>query len=250
MPGKKGQSWSTLHHYLTFTDAAQWREVEMMEALLGKRVKTYKDTDLVGKICTAKLRSEPYEGEQTAKIARLLQLDEEEDDDDDTEPDEDEDNEPDEDDDEGDEEETEDYNEWSLVQLRAEIEARELTKGTKKSMVKQLEDDDETADEDEDEDEDADAPDYESMSIRELRAAAKEAGIATRGLDKDAIIEALEEEPEADDDEEPEDYSEWSLADLRAEAKERGIKTGGLDKDALAEALEEDDGDPFDGDDE
>jgi hypothetical protein len=220
-PPKKGQEWSTLHHYLTFTDAAQWREVEMMEALLGKRVKSYKDTDLVGKLCLAKLRPEDYEGETQAKIARLLALDEDEDDDDDL--DEDDDSEPDDDaddeddadaddddsDDEDDDDEADDdYNEWSLPQLRAELEDRGLeSKGRKNTLVARLEEHDASDDEGEEEDDD-----------------------------------------EGDDEEAP-DYSEWSLRDLRAEAKERGINTRGLDKDGLAEALEEDDGDPF-GDDE
>jgi hypothetical protein len=214
-PPKKGQEWSTLHHYLTFTDAAQWREVEMMEALLGKRVKSYKDTDLVGKICLAKLRPEDYEGETQAKIARLLALDEDEDedddlDDDDSEPDDDDDDTADEDEDEDEDEEElpDDYNEWSLPQLRAELEARELeTTGRKKALLDRLEEHDA-----------ADADD------------------------------ADDDESDDDEAEEPTDYSEWSLRDLRAEAKERKINTRGLDKDGLIEALEEDDGDPFEDD--
>lgn len=267
-PPKKGQQWATLHHYLTNTEAARWRFKELLEALGLPMKATLKESDLVGKVCLAKLRAEDYEGEHQAKIARLMNLDDEEDldedeleDDDEDESDDDEDNEPDEDEDEPDEEET-DYNEWSLVQLRAELEARVLeTTGRKKALVERLEEYD-SADEsdDEEDDEDEETVDYESMSLRELRVAAKEAGIATRGLDKDALIEALEEEPDdepdededEDDesDEEATDYSEWSLKDLRAEAKERKIKTVGLDKDALVEALTEDDGDPFEEDDE
>lgn len=267
-PAKKDQQWSTLHHYLTFTEAAQWREVEMMEALIGKRVKTYKDSDLVGKICLAKLRPEDYEGETQAKIARLMSLEDEIDDEDGYE---DEDEDEDTDDDNGDDDEDEpedDYNDWSLPQLRAELESRDLEKsGRKPALVKRLEENDAGGDEDEDDDEPEDDDDnsddgtidLETMSLRELRALAKENGVATRGLDKDGLIEALEsnedddEDEDDDDDEDAEpdvDYTEWSLKDLRAEAKERGINTRGLDKDALAEAIAEDEGDPFADDDE
>lgn len=263
-PPKKGQQWATLHHYLTNTEAARWRFKELLEALGLPMKATLKESDLVGKVCLAKLRAEDYEGEHQAKIARLMNLDDEEDLDedelDDEDDDADEDDEDSEDEDNESDEEADDYNDWSLQQLRAELESRDLeTTGRKKALVERLEtDDDETGPDADDEEEadDEDAVDYESMGIRELRAAAKEAGIATRGLDKDALIEALEEEPDEEPDEdeaEPEeatDYSDWSLKDLRAEARERKIKTVGLDKDALVEALAEDDGDPFEDDDE
>lgn len=62
-------------------------------------------------------------------------------------------------------------------------------------------------DEDE-EDEDEDESDFAGMTLKELRAAAKEAGIASRGLTKDELIDALEngaDEDEDEDDDEIED---------------------------------------------
>jgi hypothetical protein len=125
----------------------------------------------------------------------------------------------------------------------------------------------EAEDDEDDEGEEEELPAYEDMSLKDLRAHAKERGIETAGAKKTAIIEALEADDEegADDEEEDEeedgdeeedevvDYSEWERDDLKAEAKRRGIKVLKKHSDEdIATLLEEDDqaGDPFDGDDE
>lgn len=107
--------------------------------------------------------------------------------------------------------------------------------------------DDEDEDEDEDdEEEDEEEPDYESMTLKELKAAAKEAGIkVTKGMSKEDIIELLsddEEEDDEDEDDEEADYESMTLKELKAEAKERGLKVKkGMSKEDIIELLEEDD---------
>jgi len=101
-------------------------------------------------------------------------------------------------------------------------------------------DDEEDEDEEEGEDEDEEQ-DYESMTIAELRAAAKEAGYGTgdlKGLKKNDIIDLLnsdeeDEEEEEDEEDEDGDDEEWyteedledlSLAELKAICKDYEIK--------------------------
>lgn len=109
------------------------------------------------------------------------------------------------------------------------------------------EEDDE--DEDEDDNEEDEEVDYEELSLKELKALAKERGIKIpKKADEDDIIELLEEydeEEDGEDDEEEEDeidYEELSLKELKALAKERGIKVKkGMDEEDIIELLEEDD---------
>jgi Rho termination factor, N-terminal domain len=69
------------------------------------------------------------------------------------------------------------------------------------------EDEDEDADEDEDEDDEEE--DLESMSLRDLKAMAREAGIRVgKGMSKEDIIEALESTDEEDEDEDEEEEEE------------------------------------------
>lgn len=109
------------------------------------------------------------------------------------------------------------------------------------------EDEDEEADEEEEETEE-DEEDYESMSLTELRKAAKEAGYPaarTKGLDKDALIALLtdeeeeDEEDEEDEDEEDEyDPETMSDAELKALAKENGVKLKrGMTRDQIIAEL-------------
>ena len=87
------------------------------------------------------------------------------------------------------------------------------------------------------------------MTLKELKALAKERGISVAKKDKkDDIIAKLEEDDEEEDDEDEEDeddtpdYEEMSLKELKALCKERGLKvTKKDDKDSLIEKLEEDD---------
>lgn len=103
-----------------------------------------------------------------------------------------------------------------LIGESCEVEvAHETFEGKKKSRIVEFinedsddeedededdDDDDEDDDEDEEDDEDEDdedEPDYESMSLKELKAEAKERGLKVKkGMDKDDIIEMLEEDDE------------------------------------------------------
>lgn len=113
------------------------------------------------------------------------------------------------------------------------------------------EDDDDAADEAEEAEEegDEDEPDYESMSLTDVKKEAKAAGYTTadlKGLDKDAIIDLLmeegdeeseEDEDEAEGDEEwytEEELDDMSLAELKAICKNNDIKVPrGATQDSL-----------------
>lgn len=68
-------------------------------------------------------------------------------------------------------------------------------------------DDEEDEDEDEDEEEE-DEDDLSSLSVKELRAKARELGIKTSGMNKDALVEAIESAPDEDDEEEEDEEDE------------------------------------------
>ena len=111
-------------------------------------------------------------------------------------------------------------------------------------------DDDEDDDEEEDEDEDGEDVDYSTLTLRELRAAAKEAGYPaaqTKGMDKDALVRLLtgaDDEGEDDDEDEETEYDpeSMSLPDLKALAKENGVRVPrGSTKESLIELLFGDD---------
>ena len=160
--------------------------------------------DLLDLECQVEVAHEKYEGKTKSRIVEYIGEDS-----DDEEDEEDSDDEEDDEEDSGDEED---------------------------------EEDDEEGDDEEDED-------FESMTLKELKALAKERGIKVgKKMDKDAIIEALEdsdedeEDEEDEEDDEGEDYSAMSLKDLKALARENGIKVKkGMGKDEIIEALEEDD---------
>lgn len=109
-------------------------------------------------------------------------------------------------------------------------------------------DEDESEDEDEEEDEeDEEDEDLSELSLKELKALAKERGVkVTKGMTKEDIIELLSEEDEEDEEEDEEDeedeidYSAMSLKDLKAAAREAGIKVKkGMTKEDIIEALED-----------
>lgn len=191
----------------------------------------------------------------------------------DADADEDDDDDDDDEDDDADEEGEDDYSEMSLKELRALAKERgiKVPRGSKEDdIIDLLEEADEEADEDEDdadEDEEGDDDDYSEMSLKELRALAKERGIKVpRGSKEDDIIDLLEEadeegddddEDEDDEDEDDVDYSEMSLKELKAECKSQGIKVPrGADEEELIELLEggddedEDDADEDEDDDD
>lgn len=108
-------------------------------------------------------------------------------------------------------------------------------------------DEDESEDEDEEEEDEEDEEDLSELSLKELKALAKERGVkVTKGMTKEDIIELLSEEDEEDEEEDEEDeedeidYSAMSLKDLKAAAREAGIKVKkGMTKEDIIEALED-----------
>lgn len=171
--------------------------------------------ELIDLECSVEVAHETYEGKKRARIVEFITSDEDDEDDSEDE----------DDDDSEDEEDTDDEDEDD--------------------------EDEEEDDEDEDEDEE-DEVDYDSLSLKELKALAKEKGIKfDKKAKKDDIIALLQEEDEEDDEEDEEeeeedtpDYESMNLKELKALCKERGIKVTKKDnKESLIEKLEEDDED-------
>lgn len=78
--------------------------------------------------------------------------------------------------------------------------------------------------EDEEELEDDEEVDLDSLSVKELRAIAKEQGINIKGMKKADLIEALSEvEEEYGEEEEEEDLEDMTLAELKELADELGV---------------------------
>ena len=173
--------------------------------------------ELIDLECSVEVAHETYEGKKRARIVEFITSDEDTDEDDDSDDDSEDDDSEDEDDEDTDDEDEDD-------------------------------EDEEDDDEDEDEDEE-DEVDYESLSLKELKALAKEKGIKVdKKAKKDDIIALLQEEDDEDDEEDEEDdtpdYESMNLKELKALCKERGIKVTKKDnKESLIEKLEEDDED-------
>ena len=177
--------------------------------------------ELIDLECSVEVAHETYEGKKRARIVEFITSDEDdEDDSDEDDEDEDDDSEDEEDTDEDEDDEDDDEDEE--------------------------EDDEDEDDEDEDEE---DEVDYDSLSLKELKALAKEKGIKfDKKAKKDDIIALLQEEDDEDDEEDEEDdtpdYESMNLKELKALCKERGIKVTKKDnKESLIEKLEEDDED-------
>lgn len=176
--------------------------------------------ELIDLECSVEVAHETYEGKKRARIVEFITSDEEDDDGEDDSDDEEDTDEDEEEDEDTDDEDDED------------------------------EDDDEEEDDEDDEDEDEeDEVDYDSLSLKELKALAKEKGIKVdKKAKKDDIIALLQEEDDEDDEEDEEDdtpdYESMNLKELKALCKERGIKVTKKDnKESLIEKLEEDDED-------
>lgn len=174
--------------------------------------------ELIDLECSVEVAHETYEGKKRARIVEFITSDDSDDDDEDDSDDEEDTDEDEEEDEDTDDEDDED------------------------------EDDDEEEDDEDDEDEDEeDEVDYDSLSLKELKALAKEKGIKVdKKAKKDDIIALLQEEDDEDDEEDEEDdtpdYESMNLKELKALCKERGIKVTKKDnKESLIEKLEEDD---------
>ena len=120
-----------------------------------------------------------------------------------------------------------------------------------------LEEDEDEDEEDEEAEEEEDEPEdvYAGMSVAQLRTAAKDKGLETKGTAsaiKTRLIEfdeaQAEEDEEDEEDEEAEDdgYDALSLKDLRAELDERGLEHAEVKGKAnLIALLRENDEEPF-----
>lgn len=175
------------------------------------------DTEaLVGLQCGVEVSHEIYEGKKKSRITDFINLDEADSDDDE---DEDDDSDDDEEDDEDDESEVDleelDKDELKELAKALKIPAKKIKKAkTEEDLIDLIEeeadeeeiaeqyndlfgDSDEDDEEDEDEEEDEEENDYESMTLKELKAEAKDRGLKVKkGMSKDDIIEMLEEDDE------------------------------------------------------
>ena len=184
--------------------------------------------ELIDLECSVEVAHETYEGKKRARIVEFITSD------DDSEDEEDTDEEDTDDEDEDDEEDTDEDDEDDSEDEDDEDE----------------DDEDEEEDDDEEDEDEEDEVDYESLSLKELKALAKEKGIKVdKKAKKDDIIALLQEEDDEEDEEDDEeddtpDYESMNLKELKALCKERGIKVTKKDnKESLIEKLEEDDED-------
>lgn len=158
--------------------------------------------ELVDLECSVEVAHETYEGKKRARIVEFLSSDSDDEDEDEEEEDsEDDDSEDDDEDEDEEEEDDEDYESMTLKELKALAKERGISvakKDKKDDIIAKLEEDDEEEEEDdEDEEDEDDTPDYEEMSLKELKALCKERGLkVTKKDDKDSLIEKLEEDDE------------------------------------------------------
>jgi hypothetical protein len=192
--------------YINFGDSSRWKFREFTDALGLKPKGSFDPAKLVGKKVNVKITGDQYQGDYRARVNRWLKPGKVE-----------EDGEVEEETIEAEEPaaEGEDYSEWTLDELKDEIEERGLEvpagRKTTAKLITVLEED-----------------------------------------DAEAEPEA-EEEPEAEA--ETDDYDEWPLNDLKDEVSERGLDlpemakgrgAAAANKKALIELLREDDQHPFD----
>jgi len=244
-------TYSWLHSYISFSEAARWKMREFTDAL-GMPEKGTIDTDkLASKKLRIKVGAGTYEGEYQARLQRFLKFKDDEDEEDEEEE---------EDAVEADDGDAEDYSEWEVDDLKAELEERELDVPTgrgaalKKKLIAALEaddagDDDEDEEEEEEEDDDNELPDFETLSLAELKKLASDAGLEVKGPKSKYVAALTEHHSDGDGDAEPEDdYDDWTAEELVAEAKDRELELpkGRKDKAKMIALLREDDAsEPF-----
>lgn len=143
---------ATIRTWVALTKAADFKVRELVEAAGLRPGKTIDPDDLVGKTVQVRIKTGTFNGETRSEVGKLLPIpgeeaaDDDDDDDDDevTEPEEVEAEEADDDDDEEEEEVEDDYDEWSLEDLKAELSERDLkTAGKKTVLIARLRKDDE-----------------------------------------------------------------------------------------------------------
>lgn len=141
--------------------------------------------------------------------------------------------------------------EEALAKLENQFsEGLAAVQGAYQAELEAVGDADENEEDDEDEDgDDEEGSEYDEMTLKELKAAAREAGIkVSKGMKREELIAALteadgdEEEDEEEDDEDAADYEDMSQKELKALCRERGIKvTKSMKKADFIKALEADD---------
>ena len=179
-----------LFTYIGLSGASGWKLKELVKAVGLPEKGNLQPAKLVGKKLRVKVVADQYEGNYTARAGTLLPLKGGEDEDADGE--------------------GEDYEDWTLEELQAEAEEREIEIKGRKTEAKYRE---------------------------ALIAADEEAGDGEEEAEEEA------EEPEYTDD-----YDEWSAEELKDELADRKIDlpSGRLTKAKLVAVLREDDGkDPF-----
>ena len=218
--GKKvKEDYWPVRQYLMVTDERPYakRTIKEFTTAIGLKPKGTIDTDkILGKAVQVKLKSDTdQDGEYQPRIQWIRPLDaaSEEEPEDEAEPEE-----PEVDEDEDDDEDEIDLDAMDRKALKALIKEEELEITVKKSMseddlreliAEAMGDDDEEEDEDEDDEEpeddeeddeeedgDDDAPDYDSMSVNDLKAELKERELATNGSKK-VLIQRLKKDDDS-----------------------------------------------------
>jgi len=250
-----GPDYARLWSYINFGESSKWKFREFTDALDLPPKGAFDPKKLEGKPVNIKVSPDEFQGEYKGRVKTWLKPGE------------------------GDEPEGagegEDYSDWSLDDLVAEIEARELDmpsgRKTEAKLITVLEEDDEAnaGDEPEDDPEEPEAEttdDYDEWSADDLKEEIEKrelGGNISGRKTNQKMIDALRaddagpngDEPDAEPDEPEDDYDEWPENELEDELKDRKIdlpkKPGGRGgpakyKTALIEALREDDAEePF-----
>ncbi len=218
-----------LWDYVSFSEAAQWKLDQFLQAMgiatAKKRKGEFDTAKLIGKVVKVRVVKDPNSEDYRPKVKGVFAPGED-----------------DEDEDGADEEEVDEDDEE--------------------------EEDDEDDTEDEDDEESSVDPDHPMMKLgaeadaggrpgkaaeKKLKTAAAEADLDPDEYDSwtalaEALVEAEDEDEDEDEDSEEEDdgYDELTPVALKKELKERGLKTAGT-KEALIARLRENDGqeDPF-----
>ena len=164
---------SRLWTYLSFSDAAEWKMREFIDALGLKPKGTLDTTKVIGETLRAKVNADTYEGEYRAKIGKLMKDEADTDDDDDED-----DDEPDETDEPDDDESEALYDDMTLDELAKLAKKRDIEiagRKTKEKYIAALEEADTDEGDGDDDDEPAEPEDdYDEWDVGELQEEIKD----------------------------------------------------------------------------
>lgn len=194
-----GEDYANLFTYIGLEPQTQWKLRELTDALGMPSKGELDPTKLIGKKLQVKVQADTYQGEYRARAGRLLKLgsgqdasdptddDDDDDDDDDVEP-------------EASAAGSDDYEDWDLDDLKAEIEEKGIeVKGrkTKEKLIAALQ---EAAGSGDADDDDEPEDDYDEWELEELVTEIEERKLEYKGRKtKDKAISILR----ADDKENP-----------------------------------------------